>query len=311
MSDTYRRSECNALEPQIRRFCTTFAIGLSLLSTVNGCGTSNRAHLPGETFDAGVFFATSTPEVTHQFSVVNTTGRAVRILDETHSCNCTKVTLEKRQLPPGASMPLMLSVQVPHVYAKTDISCTLATDNINNPNWTYRLRFESYPDAEIDPDRIEILTDSASVHGRSEQLGDDASRQVWLVLYSPASEMSIPEPVSISASSELSVDLGRRDHVEALAGGMIRRVRYPLSVWLKEDFRHISGIFTRPLNISMSRGAGASALISWHIRMPIEFSPSQIHFGMVAPGGQKEVFALPPTLVLLPVRHCFASRPTN
>ncbi len=62
-----------------------------------------RVGPPGEVFDAGPIFAGAREPLTHRYQVTNTTGRTVRILDESHSCTCTKVEVEKKTLQPGES----------------------------------------------------------------------------------------------------------------------------------------------------------------------------------------------------------------
>ena len=93
-----------------------------IMATLPGCHRESASHPPGEVFDAGAVFASSTPTLTHMFRIENTTKRTVRILGENHSCDCTTVDLPKRELLAGESVALTLSVQVPPAYVKKDVS---------------------------------------------------------------------------------------------------------------------------------------------------------------------------------------------
>src|SRR5581483_4970838 len=106
--------------------------------------------------DAGAVFASSTPTLTHVFRVANNSNRPIKIKDESHSCDCTTVELSKRELLPGESATLTLSLHVPPAYASKVVSATLRTDDPDQPDWHYDLRFEAFPDARIVPPIIEL-----------------------------------------------------------------------------------------------------------------------------------------------------------
>jgi hypothetical protein len=129
------------LDSFVRR---VIALGLSA-TLLAGCTRASHSIHPGETFDAGAVFSVDTPTLTHEFRVQNPTRRAVRILDERHTCDCAKVVLDKREIPPGGFLSLTMRVNVPVVYTKRNVGCTLETDLVDHPNWTYSLAFESFP----------------------------------------------------------------------------------------------------------------------------------------------------------------------
>jgi len=257
-------------------------IGLSLLVAISGCRPKHR-ELQGEIFDAGPISAGSIPELNHRFLVTNSTGRTVQILGETHSCNCTTVAVAKKELKPGESMPLDLNVKVPSAYAKVDVSSTLKTDDPDEPAWTYRVRFEAVPRARISPDRIELEPFTIGGRGVADKPSDQRSPEVWLELYTLPGEADVPEPGVIVAPEGCAVRLGPKGRLERLAGGL-RRVRRRLYVERSEGGTPSPGTFTRPLSIPIAGGWVASAFVTWTIRAPMAFTPSQIHFGMIAPG---------------------------
>ena len=90
---------------------TTAAILLGALAT--GCSLSAPPPTPGrpvETFHAGIVFNAETPVLVHEFLVRNTTGVPVTVLDESHSCGCSTIELERTTLAPGQARPQRLQV---------------------------------------------------------------------------------------------------------------------------------------------------------------------------------------------------------
>ena len=130
--------------------------GLLLFLTC-GCAPGTIS-VPGETFDAGPVFAADQAELVHRFRVTNTTGRAVRILGERHSCSCTTLELPRVALRPGESTILTMTVSVPYSYTQREICCTVVTVHPRYPEWEYRIRFESFPRARVEPEQIRVGT---------------------------------------------------------------------------------------------------------------------------------------------------------
>ena len=238
-----------------------------------------------ETFDAGPVFAAVTPTLTHQFRVQNTTGHPVRILDEKHSCECTEVILEQREVPPGGSVTLTLNVSVPPIYAKKGVSCTLTTDDPDHRDRAYQLGFESFPRAQIVPDRIDLGTYSVSdMLGFAKSL-EPPSREVWLDVFVPRTERgtgALLQPRLTQIPEECRAAIGDGPEVSTPVSQVLH-ARYRLLISLKRHARS-AGTFVRPISFSTADGMGASAAVSWTVRAPVNCSPSQIHFGSVGVG---------------------------
>lgn len=263
---------------EFSRIATAFQCSI-LAIVLAGCGGDSR--MPGGVFDAGPLFASSTPTLTHLFHVRNTTGRPVHILAENHSCECTTVELEKRELPPGGSTRLAMSARVAPVYTKKDISCTLGTDDVDHPSWVYHLQFESFPDSRIEPDRIDLGVYSVADLGGPGAVGHVTPEEAWLEVFErPGGATAAPG--SIQVPVELAVTRATEPEVRVLPSG-IRVARYQLSISLGNSSPS-AGTFRRTLNAPMEDGSGASALVSWTVRAPVNCAPPMVHFGSVAAG---------------------------
>ena len=89
-------------------------------------------------------FASTTPKIRQRFTVSNTTGRVVRILERVTSCTCTTSALGADVLQPGESTTLDLELMTPGGYADRPIFANLKTDHPDFPTWEYKLHFISY-----------------------------------------------------------------------------------------------------------------------------------------------------------------------
>jgi len=237
---------------------------------------------PGETFDAGAVFATATPNLVHSFPVRNTTGRVVHILSENHSCDCTDVTLGKRELKPGESTEVVMNVRVSTAYSIKDVSCVLGTDLPGSTEIAYHIKFESFPDARIVPDRIDIGTFTDSYLRKPDKAFEIVAPETWLEVFTPATERHSPLPTLVQSPSECTVTLGQGTEANSPTRG-VRLLRHEVSIRLNRG-NTSPGVFARPINISLEGRAGASAVAVWTVRSLLNCEPSRIHFGSVAPG---------------------------
>ena len=242
------------------------------LCLLAGCST-RPAGPPGESFDAGPTFAARTPVVKHTFQVTNTTGRTVRILDESHTCTCTKVDLERRTLKPGETVGLTMTVNVPQGYSKLDLGSAVQTDHPGFPVWRYQLRFESFPTVRIVPDRINL--------GSIDSGGSGGQGEAHVEVYAPAGA-DLPRLKGVTAGEGVTAVLGRDPTFDVLENG-VRRARYPVEIALDGAPRS-DGLSYRELTVGTASGLPASAMIVWSCTLPVRCSPPQVHFGMVAAG---------------------------
>lgn len=122
-------------EGSIRRSLSALVLMFAGIATAGGCGRGGFRQ-PGEVYDAGIVFARETPKITRTFQARNTTGKAVRIKGERHSCSCTTVEVKPQTLQSGDEIPLPVSVHVPHSASRQSVTVTLLTDHNAWGEWT-------------------------------------------------------------------------------------------------------------------------------------------------------------------------------
>ena len=251
-----------------------------ILATLPGCHRESEPHRRGEIFDAGAVFASSTPTLTHAFRIGNTTRRTVRILGENHSCDCTTVDLPKRELRPGESVALTLSVRVPPTYVRKEVSATLETDDPEHPHWDYLVRFEAFPDARVVPQVIDLGSHTVADMLASEPSHDVTESEACLEVYTLPNGKNRPPPRLVQVPAECVATMAQAPEVSQLASG-VRAERYRLSVRLKQGMPS-TGTFVRPLNVKLNDERGTSASLTWSVRAPVVCAPERIHLGSVA-----------------------------
>jgi hypothetical protein len=237
--------------------------------------------LAGSTFDAGPVFTGATPTLSHTFHLRNTTGRPIQILAENHSCDCTDVSVDERDLQAGESCSLVMNVRVPPCYTKKDVSCVVQTDSPVAPEVAFHLRFEAFPDARITPDRIDLGEYGMSQPGKQPRSNTLHDPEVWLEVFSPAGESGRPVRSIIEAPEACSASLDGDPEVSTPATS-VRMVRRRLRITLR-DAGQRPGVFVKPLNVSLGGGAGASAVVVWTVRSVLSPDPPSVHFGMIGP----------------------------
>jgi hypothetical protein len=236
---------------------------------------------PDASFDAGAVFASQTRRLIHEFRVKNSTDRVVRILSERHSCDCAKVTLERRELRPSESAALQIEVTIPPVYSNREVTCVLETDLPEHPDWVYRIKFEGFPNARIVPDRIDLGTRVAAPPTAALNGDSTTTTSAWLEVYAPRAESARARPSLGPVPPECNVDLGEGVDMEPGFPG-VRVTRYPISIRL-DRAGSSPGLFVRPCGVSLDGNPGASALVFWTVRAPVVCEPSFLHFGSVTP----------------------------
>jgi hypothetical protein len=73
---------------------------MGILTGLPGC-RPGASGVPGEVYDAGYVMVGTTPKMSHDFAVRNTTGSTVEIIDVGKTCGCTSYELARMRLAPG------------------------------------------------------------------------------------------------------------------------------------------------------------------------------------------------------------------
>lgn len=253
---------------------------VALSIVMAGCGA--RVGQPGETFDFGPVFAADTPSLEHEFRVVNTTGRPVKLLSEMHSCTCTDVAIKFGVLQPGESTPLRLKVSIPDGRVDRVVGCTIKTDDPKHPDWLYSIAAQAYTAGRIDPDRIAVGTasldpDVPSVGGTTTEA---LATTAWVELFDRG-EGPPPAAKLVDVPGELTSKLDDRGEIDRPAKG-IRRVRYRLTVGLRNR-PTVEGSFAATIGL-MAGGKPLQAVVVWSTKGLLSVAPSTVHFGFVGGG---------------------------
>ncbi len=268
-------------------FCKLLALDFSAsVSQVVGGASS-----PGENFDAGAIFASRIRLIEHEFQVTNTTGQAIEILGETHSCTCTEVAVRKGKLEPGETIVLKLKVKPYLNRADGSISCTLKTNHPQWKEWTYFLHYRCFPDAQIVADRVDLGTIWVDRPSPSASASSSRAPDAWLEVYDTDTKgqvkhAQIESPPGVTArvgvSSESVLDSG------------VRKVRYPIFLDLDRSNTRL-GTFAQPLNVRVSSKIIGTTTLVWTVAGPLTIDPPQAFVGVI-------VGPNPPNPVRLAVR---------
>ncbi len=245
-----------------------------------GC-TPKATSLPGGFFDAGAVFRSQDPSLLHDFDVVNTTGRAVRILGISRSCGCTSVEFSAKVLKPGERNKLKVRIELPSNYTDREVSANVLTDHPTFPQWSYRIHFEAFPDVRIAPERIQL-----GDH-RIERLVNTSNRDPWIAhgtgwveFYLRAAKAEMPRPLEVSTPDGVEAVLSTAEMLETLESGILR-LRYPLTFRVRDTCS--PGSFAEPVTVTLDDGKHVSAMITWSVLAPVVITPSSMHFGMILP----------------------------
>lgn len=129
-----------------------------------------------------------------------------------------------RELAPGESMCLGLSVSIPPSFQIGEVSCTLETDDPDFPSWTYSLRYQALPDARIVPSPILLATDDSQ-----DISGDDR----WLEVFTPGGG-TFAGPITMDAPAEVMARIESIPGVQTI-GGRATVSRHRLWISLKPE----------------------------------------------------------------------------
>lgn len=271
-----------------RRAATGAAAGL-LLMTIAACHRDPKV-AARDYFDAGPVFAAETPDYSHTFPIHNESTRPLKILEEIHSCTCTKVEFGSKVIPPGETGSLTMKVHLSDGFGTQTVICNVKTDHPVVPDRRYELRLTSFPKARIAPaladfGTLKLETDGAARGGPG--VGDAVAAtdrlkpiDAFLEVFDRASAKSPPVLGEVLTSPDVEVTLGREPTREILYGE-VRRYRFPMAVRLKSAGTQ-EGPSRRSVAVPIVGGPTASMLVHWTIARSIGCAPSVLSFGMLS-----------------------------
>ncbi|AGA26619.1 DUF1573 domain-containing protein [Singulisphaera acidiphila] len=256
-------------------------VALALLPTA--CSRSEPISR-GESFDAGPVFAKDTPVLTHVFEIVNRSQRVLNILDEYHSCDCTKTEISTKKILPGEKSSITMRVNLYNIYGEKSVICNIKTGHPEVPDRRYTLNYTCYPEARIVPATI----DFGSI-ALEDEIGDvkrpsrtPLQQQAWVEVYAAVSQDQSPSVQAFIPPEDLAVDLDLVPRRDVMPDG-VHRFRYLLTLSLEPHPRPAQ-TYTRQLTIPFDGAPTASAQIVWKQMGTLHCEPSALAFGMADRG---------------------------
>lgn len=240
-----------------------------------------------ETFDAGPVLADETISYSHEFRIQNSGSQVLRILDESHSCTCTKVEIPIKELRPGGSGIVRMKVTLGTGFEMRSLICDVKTDHPEVPNRRFVLNITAYPRSQFVPSEVSFGTITSSARRdegavRPRPAGRNLTSRAWLEVYARTQTEPLPKLGEVVAPDELLVSLDRKPVVEYLPDG-IRRCRYPVTVALRSsDLPEQS--YRRHIEVPVDGGKAAALFVDWKLAGPLTFAPSVLSFGIVKSG---------------------------
>jgi hypothetical protein len=225
--------------------------------------------------DLGPILAAGQREASYTFRVSNPTDRTVRVLDLEHSCSCTSAEIDRRELGPGESARLVMTIAIGSQYAEKSIICAVVTDHPAYRSWEYEVRYTSCPRSRITPERIELASAPADGGDASPALLGSATLEVD----SAGSADTDIRPTPSDVPPGLTVEIGGEPEVDRLKNGVIRS-RYPLTI---ASDGVADGTFIRTLRVDVASGPPSTLIVSWTRDGPLACSPARLHFGAIDP----------------------------
>jgi hypothetical protein len=251
----------------------------SALVVIALCGcTSHPSQAPGAFYSAGYILADDQSQVTHKFVVRNTTTEPVKILNVVKSCTCTSFELGSRELRPGDTTALSMSVDINKDYLKKSASCILTTDHPKFNRWVYTIQVVSLPPVLLNPRDVDL--GSMAPGGLNNPLVQEVTLDFFAKKKTVVTlnNFVVPPELELSLDPDVEVQRIQRD---------IWRTSYKAMIGLTQGGRRAvpedarSGIINRTISINGIDANAARRQYSVYWRNPprIQSHPSYIIFG--------------------------------
>jgi hypothetical protein len=170
-----------------------------------------------------------------------------------------------------------MSVNTRNVLNDWDVTCTLVADGPEHFNYTYRLRYRTYPPLRFEDGAVDL---GEVARAGTDSHGSCPSTSSWLERYEPADHL--PDfPLKIQTTRPLAAELVHERSSELLENGRVRRSRRRLRITLDPEALSGDGLFSGAITASTEGGTAVSTIATWRITSPIVATPSNLSFGLI------------------------------
>jgi hypothetical protein len=243
-----------------------------------GCGTRDTSS--SRVYDAGPIFASTGGSLSHTFQFKNTTSIPLRILGEHHSCSCTDVKLEKRVLKPGESIPLIMTARIAPAYVRLDLSTTIETDPPIDPEATFNMRYECFPEIDLQPHDFDL---------GSIPWNETAEKTLnpKIVLYVPLNDKDIPGTPIHCESSNRVLKPSIKDEKEERINDKVKRKTFNLEIKVNPTGK--IGYHKEQAVWELKDGRKLTTNVYWKRTSTIVPDISNLAFGTVSTRGKNAI----------------------
>ena len=198
------------------------SVGAGLVALVVGCEAWRHSPGNGRAYDFGPVFASNADILVHVFKITNKKNKILNIQKIIRSCNCAEAQLSAMAVGPGSSADLRLTIKPSPALGSWRVSCTLETDDPDDPVQTYAVTYRSYPHVSFDTSRVEL---GQSTSGGAGENSPSKRVESWIELYELTSNR-IDAFDTIEVPPPLSYSVDRVPIIDRLEGGRITRSRH-------------------------------------------------------------------------------------
>lgn len=280
---------------RVNLICHEFprVLAICLLAAPLGCGRSNSNFNNDQVYDFGPVFVADTKLITHIFKLKNVEDSNLKILSISRSCNCTEAEMSTKEVEPGASADLKLTIRPNSARGDWMVACGLETDNKKTPKFNYYLKYRTYPHIAFDRTSLN-LGQRAGISPKGEE--SSKRTECRIDLYEPAQNL-LDSIASIEIPAPLSYQIDKEPEIERLEAGKLIRGRYRLTIGFDANSspsEDSSGIHSATITARTRLGFASSLAVIWSLDRPLQISPDAVSFGLVskAEGTSRKVVKL-------------------
>jgi hypothetical protein len=215
-------------------------------------------------------FADEVVSVTHDFSIFNDSDKTIRLGKPEHSCACSSVRLEKRELQPGEAAKLYMEINLSGRSGLQNFTCFLPTDS--GISWKCELRANIYQREAVVPCEVNF--------GKIEP-GKVLSRNISLVFCDNNLNATEPKIAGIRTQSNCVKGAAGKVATETLPTGVQKWIT-PITVKLAPQTVH--GVGSTEIVVTCQRGSERKDFaipVMWNLKSAFSVSPQRIFFGKI------------------------------